>query len=90
MFDGWGEDLLRSLSFRSHIREVSKKRNTQFWLIFFPLLSVECVNVKEKVPFLTSFSNSSLFVAVLLREADRRGFDNFRIDLLYNKGKQSI
>ena len=37
-----------------------------------------------------SFSNSSLFVAVLLREADRRGFDNFRIDLLYNKGKQSI
>ena len=87
MFDGWGEDLLRSLSFRSHIREVSKKRDTQFWLIFLPLLSVECVNVKEKVPF---FSNSPLFVAVLLREADRRGFDNFRIDLLYNKGKQSI
>ena len=55
MFDGWGEDLLRSLSFRSHIREVSKKRNTQFWLIFLPLLSVECVNVKEKgaIPFLT-------------------------------------
>lgn len=29
MFHGWGEDLLRPLSFRSHIREVEKTLSTK-------------------------------------------------------------
>lgn len=55
MFDGWGEDLLRSLSFRSHIREVSKKKEHSI-LVDLPSAFISRMRKcqrKGAIPFLT-------------------------------------